>query len=228
MQLYIGNKNYSTWSMRPWVMLKQFDIPFEEIRLSFGDMSPTSEFKQRLKSLTPTGRVPLLLHRDLVVWDSLAIAETVAELFPHLALWPRQPTTRARARSICAEMHSGFTSLRNHCAMNIEVSMPEIGAKLMKENEGVQSDLQRIISMWQSALSESGGPFLFGDFSIADAYYAPVVMRIRTYVLPVPDDIAAYCERITGLHSVQRWIKDALLEHEFVQVDEPYRTKPAT
>ena len=225
MQLYIGNKNYSSWSMRPWIMLKQLDIPFEEIRLSFGDMGPDSEFKKRLKSITPTGRVPVLVHRELVVWDTLAIVETVAELFPHLALWPRHATARARARSICAEMHSGFTSLRNHCPMNIEIIMPDIGAKLMKENEGVQSDLQRIIEMWQSALNESGGPFLFGDFTIADAYYAPVVMRIRGFTLPAPTDVAAYCERITGLQSVHRWIKDALQEHEFVEVDEPYRTK---
>lgn len=226
MQLYIGNKNYSTWSMRSWVLLKQFDIPFEEIKLSL-DPDPGSAFKQQLKLITPTGRVPVLVHNDMVVWDTLAIAETVAELYPQLACWPRDAKARARARSLCAEMHSGFTSLRNHCPMNIEVSMPEIGVKLMKEQEAVRDDLQRIITMWQNALNESGGPFLFGRFSIADAYYAPVVMRIRTYVLPIPDDIAAYCERIVSSSSVRAWIKDALQEHEFVEVDEPYRTKSA-
>jgi glutathione S-transferase len=226
MQLYIGNKNYSSWSMRAWVMLKQFDIPFEEIRLTL-DPNIDSEFKQRLKSVTPTGLVPVLIHNDMVVWDSLAIAETVAELFPHLPMWPRDAKARARARSNCAEMHSGFTSLRNYCPMNIEVHMPEIGAKLMKENTGVQSDLQRIIAMWQSALNESKGSFLFGDFCIADAFFAPVVMRIRGFMLPVPAEVASYCERITALSSVQAWIKDALQEHEFVEIDEPYRTKPS-
>ena len=226
MQLYIGNKNYSTWSMRPWVLLKQFDIPFEEIRLTL-DTNLDSKFKQRLSSVTPTGLVPVLVHNDLMVWDTLAIAETLAELFPHLPMWPRDAKARARARSNCAEMHSGFTSLRNHCPMNIEVNMPEIGAKLMKEDSAVQSDLQRIVNMWQEALNNSGGPFLFGDFGIADAYFAPVVMRIRTYALPVPAGITAYCERITALKSVHAWIKDALQEHEFVEVDEPYRSKPS-
>ena len=226
MQLYIGNKNYSSWSMRPWVLLKQFDIPFEEIKLSFGDLGPNSIFKQKLRSITPTGRVPVLVHKDLIVWDTLAIAETLAELFPHLPMWPKDSAARARARSICAEMHSGFTALRDHCPMNIEVFMPEVGAMLMKGNSGVQSDFYRIINMWHSALSNSGGPFLFGEFGIADAYYAPVVMRIRSYVLPVSGDIAAYCERITSLGSVQTWIKDALDEDEFVEIDEPYRKKP--
>lgn len=224
-KLYIGNKNYSTWSMRAWIMLKQFDIQFEEIKLSLST-DPTSVFKQALRSMTPAGLVPVLVHNDLVVWDTLAIAETVAELFPQLPLWPREQKARARARSLCAEMHSGFTALRNHCPMNIETIMPEIGAKLMKENEGVKSDLRRIVEMWQSALKESGGPFLFGDFSIADAFYTPVVMRIRGFALPVPADVAAYCERITALGSVQLWIKDALQEHEFIEIDEPYRTKP--
>lgn len=225
MQLYIGNKNYSSWSMRPWVMLKQFDIPFEEVKLSL-NTDPNSEFKQRLKAVTPAGRVPVLIHNDLVVWDTLAIAETVAELFPQYPLWPRNAKARARARSNCAEMHAGFTSIRNHCPMNIELIMPEVGIKLMKENGGVRSDLQRIITMWQEALNVNGGSFLFGDFGIADAYFAPVVMRIRSYALPVPADIQAYCERITNLSSVQSWIKEALTEHEFIEDDEPYRTKP--
>jgi len=226
MQLYIGNKNYSTWSMRAWIMLKQFEIPFEEIKLSLNP-DPDSPFKQRLQSLTPTGLVPVLVYDDLVVWDTFAIAETVAELFPQLSLWPRERKARARARSLCAEMHSGFRSLRNHCPMNIEAIMPEIGARLMKENDGVKSDLRRIIEMWQGALKESGGPFLFGNFSIADAFYTPVIMRIRGFALPVPADVAAYCERITALGSVQLWIKDALQEHEFIEIDEPYRTKLA-
>lgn len=224
MQLYIGNKNYSSWSMRPWVLMRQFDIPFEEVMVRFDSFQSNSLFKQKVLQLSPAGRVPILVDDDLVVWDTLAIAETLAEKFPPYALWPRDVKARARARSICAEMHSGFGALRNHCPMNIEASFPEIGAKLMKEQPQVVSDLQRIIDMWQTALKASSGPFLFGGFSIADAYYAPVVMRIRGFSLPVPNDIRAYCERIYSSPAVQAWVHDALLEHDFVQEDEPYRT----
>jgi glutathione S-transferase len=227
MQLYIGNKNYSSWSMRPWVLLRQFAIPFEEVMLRFDNVADDSKFTQRALEISPTGRVPVLVDGDLVVWDTLAIAETLAENFPQLALWPKDAKARARARSICAEMHSGFGALRSHCPMNIEASFPAIGAKLMAEQAAVQADLKRITSMWQQALFASGGPFLFGGFSIADAYFAPVVMRIRGYVLPVTADVAAYCERVTSSAAVQAWIHDALQEHDFVAHDEPYRTAPA-
>ena len=225
MQLYIGNKNYSSWSMRPWLLLKQFDIPFDEVMVRFDGFTPESQFKQRIKPISPTGRVPVLVHGEFVVWDTLAIAETLAELFPQLALWPRHAVARARARSVCAEMHSGFTSLRNHCPMNIEASFPDIGARLLTEQNDVHSDLQRIVSLWQSALATSGGPFLFGDYTIADAYYAPVVTRIRTYALPVPDDVAAYCQRIFDTSSMRAWVRDALLENDYVAEDEPYRSR---
>ena len=224
MQLYIGNKNYSSWSMRPWVLMRQFDIPFEEVMVRFDSFKSDSQFKQKILQISPAGRVPILVDNDLVVWDTLAIAETLAEKFPQHALWPRDMKARARARSICAEMHSGFGALRNHCPMNIEASFAEIGAKLMKEQPQVVSDLQRIIDMWQTALKTSSGPFLFGAFSIADAFYTPVVMRIRGFSLPVPSDIRAYCERIYASPAVQAWVHDALLEHDFVQEDEPYRT----
>ncbi len=225
MQLYIGNKNYSSWSMRPWLLLKQFEIPFEEIMVRFDAFTPESQFKQRINKITPTGRVPVLVHDELVVWDTFAIVETLAELFPQLALWPRNIAARARARSICAEIHSGFTALRNHCPVNIETTFPEVGARLMQENSDVQTDLKRIISMWQSALSQSKGPFLFGDYSIADAFYAPVVTRIRTYVLPVPEDVAAYCQRIFDTNSMRTWVRDALEEKQYVAEDELYRSK---
>lgn len=223
MQLYIGNKNYSSWSMRAWVLMRQFDIPFEEVQLRFDSFAPDSIFKQRIRQISPAGRVPVLVDGDLAVWDTYAIAETLAEKFPQYALWPRDAKQRVRARSICAEMHSGFTALRTLCPMNIETTFPEIGARLMREHAALRGDLQRIIAIWQDALTTSTGPFLFGSFNIADAYYAPVVMRIRGFALPIPDDIRAYCERIYASPAVQAWVHDALLEQDYVAEDEPYR-----
>ncbi len=127
MKLYIGNKNYSSWSMRPWVLLKQAGIPFEEVMLRFDAFTPDSRFKTELAQVSPAGRVPVLVDGDLAVWDTLAIAEYVAEKFPGKNLWPASVADRARARCICAEMHSGFAALRNHFPMNIDASMPEIG-----------------------------------------------------------------------------------------------------
>jgi glutathione S-transferase len=225
MKLVIGNKNYSTWSMRPWVLLTQFGLPFEEVMARFDSFDPGSTFKRTITALSGAGKVPVLVDDDgLVVWDTLAIVETLAEKFPDVALWPRDARRRARARSLCAEMHSGFGALRNHFAMNIEASMPEIGARLLAEHADLRADLARIFSLWQAALAESGGPFLFGDYSIADAFYAPVVMRLRTYAPPLPADVAAYAERMVASRGVAAWIRDALAEQDFVQVDEPYRT----
>jgi glutathione S-transferase len=127
MQLYIGNKNYSSWSMRPWVLMRQADIPFEEVMVRFDAFTPGSSFKQAVLAVNPTGRVPVLVDGDTVVWDTLAIAEYVAERFPDRQLWPAEPRARARARSVCAEMHSGFTALRGACPMNIEARLPDIG-----------------------------------------------------------------------------------------------------
>lgn len=224
MQLYIGNKNYSSWSMRPWVLLRQFGIPFDEVLLRFDGFEPTSRFKQQISAVSPTGRVPLLVDEGLAVWDTLAIAEYVAEKYADRHLWPRHTFSRARARSLCAEMHSGFTSLRNHCPMNIEASLPAIGAKVMAEQPGVRVDLARISAMWMEALATSGGPFLFGNFSVADAYFAPVVMRLRTYALPVPDAVTSYMDHVVASAGVNAWIRDALAEKEFLQFEEPYRT----
>jgi glutathione S-transferase len=185
MQLYIGNKNYSSWSLRAWLLMRQSGIEFAErpLRLDWSEGSP---FKNTLLALAPTGRVPLLVEDDgFVVWDSLAIAEYLAERFPEKRLWSADRRQRARARSVCAEMHSGFTALRNRCPMNIEASLPAVGARCRDEWPEVTADLRRIDAMWSEALAESGGPFLFGAFSIADAFYAPVCARIRTYALPV-------------------------------------------
>jgi glutathione S-transferase len=225
MQLYIGNKNYSSWSLRPWLLLKHSGIPFEEVKLRLSQ-DAGSPFKRALAAIAPSGRVPVLVDEGFAVWDTLAIAEYLAEKVPAKQLWPVQPLARARARSLCAEMHSGFGALRNHCGMNIEASLPEIGRKLLAEQPDVADDLARIVQMWEQQFRENGGPFLFGAFSIADAYYAPVCSRIKTYALPVPAAVQAYVERIHALPAMQAWVADALAEHDFIEFDEPYRTAP--
>ena len=223
MKLYIGNKNYSSWSMRPWVLLTQAGISFEEVMLRFDAFTPDSNFKAALRDLSPTGKVPVLVDGDLVVWDTLAIAEYLAEQFPEKALWPRDKAARARARSLCAEMHSGFTGLRTHCPMNIEASLPAVGALVWRDQPAVRADLARLIAMWRQCLVEHGGPMLFGDFSVADAFYAPVCMRLRSYALPLPVDVAAYVERVCALPGVQAWVDGALAEQDFLDFEEPYR-----
>jgi len=228
MKLLIGNKNYSSWSMRPWVLLTQFDIPFEEVRVPFESFAADSRFKAAVAERSPAGKVPVLVDDDgFAVWDSLAIAEYVAEKFPEKALWPRDVRRRARARSVCAEMHSGFGTMRDVFGMNIEASLPEVGARVLAGNEAARADLARMTRLWQEALDASGGPFLFGEFSIADAYFAPVVMRMRTYALPVPPDVAAYVERATAAKGTAAWIRGALAEQEFLQFEEPYRSSRA-
>ncbi len=174
LKLYVGNKNYSSWSMRPWVLMKQAGVAFEEVKVRFDSFDAGSQFKAEITRLNPVAKVPVLTDGDLVVWDTLAIAEYLAESFPEKNLWPAGRADRARARSVCAEMHSGFGSLRSHCGMNIEASLPHIGALLMRDQPGVRSDLARIVQMWSELLETHGGPMLFGDFGIADAYFAPV------------------------------------------------------
>ena len=223
LKLYVGNKNYSSWSMRPWVLLTQAGIAFEEVMVRFDSFSSDSQFKQTLQSLSPTGKVPLLQDGTLVVWDTLAIAETVAERFPEKHLWPQDAVARAHARSICAEMHSGFTGLRGNCPMNIEAHLPERGALIWRDNAAVRADVARLVQMWTELLQRHGGPMLFGEFSIADAYFAPVCMRLKTYALPVPEVISAYVERVCALPGVKAWITGALAEKDFLDFEEPYR-----
>ena len=224
-KLYIGNKNYSSWSMRPWVLLKQANIPFEEVMVRFDSFAANSSFKKTINALTPTGKVPLLLDGDLVVWDTLAIAEYVAEQFPDKALWPRDKPARARARSVCAEMHSGFTGLRHHCPMNIEAFLPDTGALIWRDQAQVRADVARLVAMWQELLNQHGGPLLFGNFTIADAYFAPICTRLQTYALALPPAIAAYVARLCALPGVKSWIDGALAEQDFLDFEEPYRLK---
>ena len=227
LKLYIGNKNYSSWSMRPWVLMTQAGIPFEEVMVRFDGFDAGSRFKAALAGVSPTGKVPVLVDGDLAVWDTLAIAEYLAEQFPELHLWPREADKRARARSVCAEMHSGFAALRGACPMNIEAHLPDVGALALRDKPGVRADLDRLIAMWQQLLAEHGGPLLFGRFSVADAFYAPVVMRLKTYALPVPPDVAAYMDHLCALPGVKAWVDAALAEQDFRDFEEPYRLSAA-
>jgi glutathione S-transferase len=221
MRLYIGNKNYSSWSLRPWLLLRQAGIAFEEIQLRFDDMTPGSPFKREALSLSPTARVPVLEDGALRVWDSLAIAEYVAERFPDKQLWPADVAQRARARCICSEMHSGFAALRKAFPMNIELHAPEIGPRVLTEQPAAAADLSRIDDIFASAK----GDWLFGAFSVADAFFAPVASRCRSYGLPLSAASEAYVERVFALPALQDWVKEALAEHAFVADDEPYRTR---
>ena len=223
MQLYIGNKNYSSWSMRPWVLLRQFNIPFDEVMLRFDGFEPSSKFKQAALATSPTGKVPVLVDDGFVVWDTLAIAEYLADKHPLLPLWPAERLARARARSLCAEMHSGFSALRSACPQNIEAQLPDVGQRVLAEQPAVAADLARLVAMWTAALAASGGPFLFGSYTIADAYFAPVVGRLRTYALPVPPQVAAYLDAVWASPGVAAWVRDALAEQEFLDFEEPYR-----
>ena len=221
--LYIGNKNYSSWSMRPWVLLRQAGIAFEEVRVRFDSFEADSEFKRTIGPVSPTGKVPALVDGDLVVWDTLSIAEYLAESYPEKHLWPQDKAARAHARSVCAEMHSGFTALRGACPMNIEAHLPDIGALIWRDKPAVRADVQRLVDMWSGLLEQHGGPMLFGDFSIADAFYAPVCMRLHSYGLPVPPHIQAYVQRVRALPGVKAWIDGALAEQDFREFEEPYR-----
>ncbi len=224
MHLYIGNKNYSSWSMRPWVLLTQAGIPFEEIMLRFDSFDAGSQFKRAIARVNPTGRVPVLVDDGFAVWDTLAIAEYVAEKFPHKQLWPADAKQRARARSVCAEMHAGFGALRSRFGMNIEATLPEVGERVLKEDPQVRADVERLVQLWSGLLDAHGGPLLFGSFSVADAFFAPVVQRFVTYGVPVPAAITRYIDAVQALAGVAAWRRDALAEHDFLPFEEVYRT----
>jgi glutathione S-transferase len=218
LQLVVGNKNYSSWSMRPWIALRQTGIPFEEVLLKFD----TSGGGLRVTGIEPyskAGKVPVLLVDGVAVWDSLAICETAAELFPGKGLWPEAPAARSVARSVCAEMHSGFQDLRGSMPMNIRGRHPGKGM-----SAAVQKNIDRIVELWTDCRQRfgGGGKLLFGGFSIADAFYAPVVMRFQTYAVELPGVAQEYCEAVLALAAVREWSEAGLREKEFVQADEPY------
>ncbi len=214
--LIIGNKNYSSWSMRPWVLMRHFAIAFSERTLRLD----SAAFYEALAALTPTQTVPVLLDGDLVVSDSLAIVEYLAESFPQHAIWPQGAAARAHARVLCATMHAGFTALRGAMPMNIEARLAGLGWNL-----AVQRDLDRICALWRSALDSSGGPFLFGAFGAADAFYAPVCARLRTYAPALPDFAEDYVGRVLAAPAVAQWCDAARAEHDYIAADEPYRAR---
>jgi glutathione S-transferase len=205
------------------VLLRQAGIPFEEVLARFDSFDANSQFKATLAGISPTGKVPVLVDGDLTVWDTLAIAEYLAEAYPDKQLWPQDKAARAQARSITAEMHSGFTALRGACPMNIEANLAQQGALIWRDRPAVRADVQRLIDMWSGLLTQYGGPMLFGAFTIADAFYAPVCMRLHSYGLPVPKPVADYVQRVRELPGVKAWIDEALAEQDFREFEEPYR-----
>lgn len=223
LQLYIGNKNYSSWSMRPWVLMKQAGIAFEERMVRFDSFAPDSAFKSTVVAVNPAGTVPVLVDGDIVVADTLAIAEYLAESFPEKALWPADKARRARARSACAEMHAGFRAIRGHCPMNVEADLASQGRLLLRDRADVRADLARLVQVWSDLLALHDGPLLLGDFSIADAYFAPMASRLRTYALPVPPAIDSYVDRVHALPGVRAWTDAARAEQDFLAFEEPYR-----
>jgi len=211
MKLLIGNKNYSSWSLRAWLALRHFNVPFdEELLLLNGE-----GWKERMNTASPTGRVPVLIDDDLVVPETLAIMEYIADRYPEAGVWPRDIAERALARAAAAEMHAGFTSLRNAAPMNLRASHP--GRVSVEE---VGGDLARLEALWGELLKRSGGPFLFGAFSAADAMFAPVATRLRTYDLPVSDRVGGYIEAIYALPAFGEWLAAALEEEWIVEQDE--------
>jgi glutathione S-transferase len=223
MKLVIGNQNYSSWSMRPWVLMRQLGLPFDEVKVWF-DFDADSPFKREVARHSPAGRVPVLVDDDgFAVWDTLAITEVLHERFPAAGVWPQGARDRARARCLASEMHSGFSALRSACPMNIEASLPEVGQRIVAEQPAVHADLARIEQAWDEALAASGGPMLFGTFSAADAFFAPVCMRIRGYALPVGEAAQGYVQRVAALPSVAAWMAAALAEKRWLPEDEPYR-----
>jgi len=215
--LVIANKNYSSWSMRPWVLLRGCGIPFGERLLKF----ETPEWDAQIGRLSPSGLVPVLWEGEpgvgFATWDTLAIAERLHELFPASGIWPVDPRQRARARSAAAEMHSGFRALRGAMPMNIRGRYPGKGMR-----EGVAKDIERISALWAAAAK----PFLFGAFSAADAFYAPVATRLVTYGVEVKGPARDYQQALLDFPAVRQWCTDAATETEFVAADEPYATAP--
>jgi glutathione S-transferase len=205
-KLVIGNKNYSSWSMRPWLALRAGDIAFDEI---FIPLYTGEADKKRLLAYTPSGKVPVLIDGDVTVWDSLAIIEYAAERFPQARLWPEDRASRAYARSISAEMHSGFAALRNECGMNLH---RPVGAIPLSAQ--ARADIARIQQIWTDCRKRYGrsGPFLFGAFSGADAMFAPVVHRFRIYAIEVEPEVRDYMAAMTALPAFEEWTRAGLAE----------------
>lgn len=201
-QLFIANKNYSSWSLRPWVLMRELTIPFDERFVTFESSGSYAKFR----SFSPTGKVPCLQQGDTTVWDSLAIAEYLAERHPNV--WPADAKARAWARSAAAEMHSGFGVLRDRCGMNCGIRV-----RLFEMPDALKQDIARLTELWTEGLRRFGGPFLAGDrFTAVDAFFAPVAFRIQTYGLELEREASAYAVRLLDLESMQAWYVSALAE----------------
>ena len=213
MRLVIGNKCYSSWSLRPWLAMRALGIDFEEELITFGE----PDFKERVLAVSGAGLVPVLVDGDVVVWDSLAILEYLAERFPKAGVWPSRFAARAHARSISAEMHSGFAALRRTCPMNL-------GKRFHARDRGpdVAGDVARIVELWGAALDgfadRDQGPFLYGAFTAADAMYAPVVLRFRTYGINLPESAGFYPQRLLQSSAMQEWLAAAETEVEVLSL----------
>jgi len=212
-KLVIGNKNYSSWSLRSWLLLKEAGVEFEEHRIPLDTDTSAGE----IAAFSPAGRVPVLILDDEVIWDSLAIAETVAERWPNSGLWPDDPAARAHARSVSAEMHSGFSALREAMPMNCRA----MGRKVTLA-DAVAADIDRVFSIWSDCHSRFAkeGDWLFGRFSVADAMFAPVVLRFRTYGINLPESASIYPGRLLDCAAMQDWLRDSESEIEVIRQDE--------
>jgi glutathione S-transferase len=210
LKLVIGNKNYSSWSLRPWLLLRHMGIPFEEIYIPIY----TPQSASALAKWSPSGLVPALHDGELAVWDSLAICEYLNERFPALQLWPENTADRAQARSMCAEMHAGFSALRQSMSMNIRARRPGKG-----RTPECMKDVDRIISLWTRCRAQyaAGGPFLFGHFTIADAMYVPVVLRFSTYAVALEGAARSYADTMLALPAMREWIAAAEVERERIE-----------
>jgi glutathione S-transferase len=211
LHLVIGNKNYSSWSLRPWIAMKATAIPFEETVISL----EAKDFKARVTALSAAGRVPVLIDGDVHVWESLAILEYLAEKFPTARLWPKESGARAHARAIASEMHAGFMPLRRHLPMNIARPV-----KPRSLDDGAAADVKRIDAIWSGCLAKYGGPFLFGGFGTADGMYAPVVWRFHTYAIEVSGAARSYMDAMLALPASVEWRNAARRESWVLPHDE--------
>lgn len=213
LRLIIGNKNYSSWSLRPWLALKMGDFTFEESLIPLYEDGS----KNKLLAISPSGKVPALIHGDLTLWESLAICEYLAELKPEARLWPEDRAARARARAVSAEMAAGMFGIRSGMSMNLRRRLPGF-----QPDEAAEKDIRRIQEIWEDCLARKGvdGPFLFGHFTIADAMYAPVVTRLETYDIKVSDTCRAYMDTILALDALQQWYAAAEKEEWVIEAAE--------
>lgn len=212
MQLYIGNKNYSTWSLRPWILMKKFNLEFSEIKLKL----ETSEFYSCLNEVCQVAKVPLLIDQNKPIWDSLAICEYINDTYLSGKAWPSEPFDKAKARSLVCEMHSGFTALRSQMPMNIRAK------RKLTLDVAAKADIARIEQIWSEqyqAFKEQGG-WLFGAWSIADAMYAPVALRFKTYGITLNQAATEYMNQVLSCPTLNEWINEALTETEIVDIDE--------